>query len=39
MVAAPPAALDLPLEVLVRADEYQSTISYTAAAALAFHAP
>jgi uncharacterized protein (DUF302 family) len=35
MVAAPLAALDLPLKVLVWADDYQTKVSYTAAAALA----
>jgi len=35
MVAAPLAALDLPLEVLVWADREQTRVSYTAPAALA----
>jgi uncharacterized protein (DUF302 family) len=35
MVAAPLAALDLPLKVLVWADGYQTKLSYTAPASLA----
>jgi uncharacterized protein (DUF302 family) len=35
MVAVPLAALDLPLKVLVRADNQQTKLSYTAPAALA----
>lgn len=35
MMAAPLAALDLPLKVLVWVDKYQTKVSYTAAAALA----